>query len=77
MRTQEQHSALTREEEAAVTLSGQYDGVICSGQKQCSFHSMSVDMSSAFDTIDRRTILNVLSDAGCTEDVHSQLSFRP
>ena len=29
---------------------------------------MSVDMSSAFDTIDRQTILNVLSDAGCTED---------
>ena len=29
---------------------------------------MRVDMSSAFDTIDRQTILNVLSDAGCTED---------
>ena len=27
-----------------------------------------VDMSSAFDTIDRQTILNVLSDAGSTED---------
>ena len=29
---------------------------------------MSVDMSSAFDTIDRQNILNVPSDAGCTED---------
>ena len=29
---------------------------------------MGVDMSSAFDTIDRQTILNVLKDAGCTED---------
>ena len=29
---------------------------------------MSVDMSSAFDTIDRQTILNVLGDAGCNED---------
>ena len=37
MRTQEQHSALTREEEAAVTLSGQYDGVICSDQKTVEF----------------------------------------
>ena len=25
-------------------------------------------MSSAFDTISRQTVLNILSDAGCTED---------
>ena len=29
---------------------------------------MSFDMSSAFDTIDRETALNVLRDAGCTDD---------
>ena len=29
---------------------------------------MSIDMSSAFDTIDRETVLNVLQDAGCTVD---------
>ena len=29
---------------------------------------MGVDMSAAFDTIKRSTILNLLVDAGCTED---------
>ena len=29
---------------------------------------MSIDMSSAFDTIDRETVLNVLRDAECTND---------
>ena len=29
---------------------------------------MSIDMSSAFDTINRQTVLNVLDDAGCTDD---------
>ena len=29
---------------------------------------MSIDMSSAFDTINRETVLNVLEDAGCTID---------
>ena len=29
---------------------------------------MSIDMSSAFDTIDRETVLNVLRDADCTDD---------
>ena len=29
---------------------------------------MSIDMSSAFDTISRETVLNVLEDAGCTSD---------
>ena len=29
---------------------------------------MGIDMSSAFDTISRKTVLNLLEDAGCTED---------
>ena len=29
---------------------------------------MGIDMSSAFDTISRQTALNLLNDAGCTED---------
>ncbi len=37
-------------------------------RKKWSYHRMSIDMSSAFDTIDRETILNVLQDAGCTDD---------
>ena len=32
------------------------------------YHRMGIDMSSAFDTINRQTILNLLKDAGCTED---------
>ena len=37
-------------------------------KKQFSFHKMGIDMSSAFDTIKRSTILNLLSDAGCSDD---------
>ena len=36
--------------------------------KQFCFHKMGIDMSSAFDTIRRSTILSLLSDAGCSED---------
>ncbi|KAL5255329.1 hypothetical protein ACHWQZ_G014669 [Mnemiopsis leidyi] len=32
------------------------------------FSKMGIDMSSAFDTISRQTVLNLLIDAGCTED---------
>ena len=32
------------------------------------FNKMGIDMSSAFDTISRQTVLNLLVDAGCTED---------
>ena len=32
------------------------------------FHKMGIDMSSAFDTIKRSTILRLLEDAGCSED---------
>ena len=32
------------------------------------FYKMGIDMSSAFDTISRKTVLNLLDDAGCTED---------
>ena len=32
------------------------------------FKKMGIDMSSAFDTISRQTVLNLLIDAGCTED---------
>ena len=37
-------------------------------RKHWSYHRMSIDMSSAFDTISRETVLNVLDDAGCTSD---------
>ena len=37
-------------------------------QKHWDFHKMGIDMSSAFDTIKRQTILNLLADCGCTED---------
>ena len=37
-------------------------------RKEWSYHRMSIDMTSAFDTIDRETILNVLRDAECTND---------
>jgi hypothetical protein len=36
--------------------------------KQFCFHKMGIDMSSAFDTIKRSTILSLLADAGCSED---------
>jgi hypothetical protein len=32
------------------------------------FHKMGIDMSKAFDTIKRQTILNLLKDAGCNQD---------
>ena len=37
-------------------------------EKQRSFHKMGIDMSAAFDTIQRSTILDLLQDAGCSED---------
>lgn len=37
-------------------------------QKEFNYSKMSIDMSSAFDTIKRQTILNLLNDAGCSED---------
>ena len=36
--------------------------------KHFRFHKMGIDMSSAFDTIKRSTILSLLTDAGCSED---------
>ena len=37
-------------------------------EKKWSFHKMGLDMSSAFDTIRRKTILLLLADAGCDDD---------
>lgn len=37
-------------------------------RKQWEYHKVGIDMSSGFDTINRTTILNLLSDAGCSED---------
>jgi len=37
-------------------------------EKHWSFHRMGIDMSAAFDTIKRSTVLNLLADAGCSED---------
>ena len=37
-------------------------------EKKWSFHKLGLDMSSAFDTIRRQTILDLLIDAGCGED---------
>jgi len=37
-------------------------------ERNWSFHKMGIDMSAAFDTIQRSTILNVLKDAGCSDD---------
>ena len=37
-------------------------------EKKWSLHKMGLDMSSAFDTIRRQTILNLLEDAGCSKD---------
>ena len=32
------------------------------------YHKMGIDMSKAFDTINRQTVLNILDDAGCDSD---------
>ena len=37
-------------------------------RKHHEFHKMGIDMSSAFDTIKRSTILRLLEEAGCSED---------
>ena len=37
-------------------------------RKKWRFHKMSIDMSRAFDTIKRSVIINLLRDAGCSED---------
>ena len=37
-------------------------------RKHHEFHKVGIDMSSAFDTIKRSTILRLLEDAGCAED---------
>ena len=37
-------------------------------ETEWSFHKMGLDMSSAFDTINRQTVLNLLDDAGCERD---------
>ena len=37
-------------------------------KKEWSYHRMSIDMSSAFDTINRQTALNVLDDTRCTDN---------
>ena len=37
-------------------------------EKKWSFHKLGLDMSSAFDTIRRQTILDLLIDAGCNDD---------
>ena len=37
-------------------------------EKRWEFHKMGIDMSSAFDTIRRSVILELLADAGCSED---------
>ena len=37
-------------------------------RKNCEVHKMGIDMTSAFDTIKRSTILRLLYDAGCSED---------
>lgn len=37
-------------------------------EKRWSLHKMGIDMSSAFDTIKRSVLLDILVDAGCSED---------
>jgi len=37
-------------------------------RKEFEYYKLDIDMSSAFDTIKRDVVLNVLADAGCTED---------
>ena len=36
--------------------------------KKWKFHKMSADLSRAFDTIQRSVLLNLMKDAGCSED---------
>ena len=37
-------------------------------RKHCQFYKMGIDMSAAFDTVKRSTILRLLEDAGCSQD---------
>ena len=37
-------------------------------RKHCEIYKMGIDMTSAFDTIKRSTILRLLHDAGCSLD---------
>ena len=37
-------------------------------RKHCEFFKMGIDMTSAFDTVKRSTILRLLEDAGCSQD---------
>ena len=37
-------------------------------KKDWEYSKMGIDMSAAFDTIKRKTVLKLLTDAGCTED---------
>ena len=37
-------------------------------RKHCQFYKMGIDMTSAFDTVKRSTILRLLEDAGCSRD---------
>ena len=37
-------------------------------RKEFEYYKLDIDMSSAFDTIKRDVVLNVLADAGCTDD---------
>ena len=37
-------------------------------RKRCEIHKMGIDMTSAFDTIKRSTVLRLLYDAGCSDD---------
>lgn len=37
-------------------------------RKQWTFNKMGIDMSRAFDTVKRDTIINILHEAGCSED---------
>ena len=44
-------------------------------QKEWEFHKMGIDFSSAFDTIKRKTILELLRDACCSEDEVRMVRF--
>ena len=37
-------------------------------RKEFEYYKLDIDMSSAFDTIKRDVVPNVLADAGCTDD---------
>ena len=37
-------------------------------RKEWTFNKMGIDMSRAFDTVKRDTLLRVLEDAGCSKD---------